>query len=62
MTTRPRAWAWYHKGQVSFSDALASVRDRLWKQSFRLSARKTDQQKLTRQLLHHFADLLCYAQ
>lgn len=58
---RPRAWAWYDKGQVSFSDALAAVRAHLWKQASWLSGRPTDPQKSTRRLLHHFADLLCYA-
>jgi hypothetical protein len=59
---RPRAWAWYHKGRVSFSDALAAVRDRLWKQTFWLSGQLTDGPKYTQRLLLHFADLLCSAQ
>jgi hypothetical protein len=59
---RPRAAAWYAKGRVSFSFALAGVRAHLWQQSFCLSGRASDSQKLRASLLHHFADLLCYAQ
>jgi hypothetical protein len=59
---RPRAAAWYSKSRVSFSDALACVRDQLWKKSFCLSVEKSDSQKLPERWLNHFADLLCYAQ
>lgn len=59
---RPRGAAWYSKSRVSFSDALACVRDRLWKKSFCMSAGKGDSQKLRDRWMNHFADLLCYAQ
>jgi len=59
---RPRACAWYAKGRPSFSDALAGVRAHLWQEGFCLSGQPTDSQKLRRDLMKHFADLLCYAQ
>ena len=59
---RVRAWAWYAKRRVSFSDALACVRAHLWKESFCLSGVPTDSQKTRRSLARHFAELLCYAQ
>jgi hypothetical protein len=58
---RPRRCAWYDKSRVSFSDALASVREVLWKESFCLSGQPTDRPKIIRRLLHHFTDLLCAA-
>jgi hypothetical protein len=60
-TVRPRGSAWYDKGRVSFSDALAGVRERLWEQSFQLSGQPIDNPKITRRLLHHFTELLCAA-
>jgi hypothetical protein len=59
---RPRGAAWYSKSRVSFSDALACVRDHLWKKSFCMSQEKYDSQKLQNRWMNHFADLLCYAQ
>jgi hypothetical protein len=59
---RVRAWAWYAKRQMSFSDALACVRAHLWREGFCLSAVQTDSRKPRRTLASHFAELLCYAQ
>lgn len=58
---RARGAAWYSKGHVSFSDALACVRDHLWKKSFCMSSGKYDRQKLHNQWLKHLTDLLCHA-
>ena len=59
---RARGAAWYAKEAVTFSDALARVRRELWQRGFRLSAKKSDRQKLPARLWKHFAELLCYAQ
>jgi len=56
-----RAAAWYTKSQATFSDALACVRDQLWK-GFSLSMPGADDQKTPTDLLNHFAQLLRYAQ
>ena len=59
---RPRGTAWYSKSRVSFSDALACVRDHLWKKSFCMSEEKYESPKFQNRWMNHFADLLCYAQ
>jgi hypothetical protein len=56
-----RTAAWYAKEQVTFADALACVRDHLWK-GFSLSGSGADNQKSPQDLLKHFAELLRYAQ
>jgi hypothetical protein len=56
-----RTAAWYAKEQVTFADALACVRDELWK-GFSLSGSGPDPQKSPNDLLNHFAELLRYAQ
>jgi hypothetical protein len=60
-TLTVRAAAWYTKSQATFSDALACVRDQLWK-GFSLSMSGADDQKIAADLLNHFAELLRYAQ
>lgn len=59
LTARPAAW--YCKEQATFSDALAEVRDQLWK-GFSLSGSAADEQINPQDLLNHFAELLRYAQ
>jgi hypothetical protein len=59
---RPRGAAWYSKSRVSFSDALACVRDHLWKKSFCMSEENYESQEFRNRWMSHFADLLCYAQ
>ena len=56
-----RAAAWYRKEQVTFSDALAGVRDQLWK-GFSLSTPGANDRKPPADLFNHFAELLRYAQ
>jgi hypothetical protein len=56
-----RKAAWYNKTQITFSDALASVRRELWR-GFSLSGTQRDSQKSNRSLINHFEELLCYAQ
>ena len=56
-----RRAAWYHKPQVTFADALACVRDELWK-GFSLSGPGADNPISSKDLLQHFAELLRYAQ
>ena len=59
---RVRQAAWYHKAQPTFADALALVRRELWTyQTFRLSADASDTMKISRALLQHLMDTLCYA-
>ena len=59
---RPRGAAWDSKSRVGFSDALACVRDRLWKKRCCMSEGKYERHKLRNRWMNHFADLLCYAQ
>jgi hypothetical protein len=60
-TLTVRTAAWYLKSQATFSDALACVRDQLWK-SFSLSRPGADDQKTPTDWLNHFSQLLRYAQ
>lgn len=54
--------AWYHKPLPTFSDALASVRQRLWKlKTFQMSTDEPDMIKIPRDLFNTWSDLLCYA-
>jgi DDE superfamily endonuclease len=54
--------AWSRKDHFTFADALALVRRELWAhQSFRLSAHAVDTTKVSRVLLQHLLDTLCYA-
>jgi hypothetical protein len=57
-----RQAAWYIKRRPTFSDALATVRQRLWHEvGFRTSLSTTDSVKVDRALLERLTDTLCYA-
>lgn len=57
-----RQAAWYVKRLPTFSDALATVRQQLWREvSFRTSCSETDSIKVDRALLDRLTDALCYA-
>lgn len=57
-----RSAAWYPKRLLTFSDALALVRHRLWAfWTFHLSYDEPDMVKVPRLLLERFNDLLCSA-
>ena len=57
-----RQAAWYVKRLPTFSDALATVRQQLWREvSFRTSCFETDSVKVDRALLDRLTDALCYA-
>lgn len=54
--------AWYQKPLPTFSDALAVVRQRLWRQrGFHTSHPQGDMQKVPNILLQRMAEALCYA-
>ena len=58
-----RQTAWYAKRLPTFSDALALVRQHLWRQPyFATSLGKMNIQKRAHLLLNRFTDALCYAQ
>ncbi|HMF58052.1 MAG TPA: hypothetical protein VK619_17035, partial [Pyrinomonadaceae bacterium] len=57
-----RQAAWYVKRRATFSDALASVRQQLWREvGFRTLHSATDSVKVDRALLDRLTDALCYA-
>jgi len=57
-----RQAAWYVKRLPTFSDALATVRQQLWREvGFRTSHAETDSVKVDRALLERLTDALCYA-
>lgn len=57
-----RQAAWYVKRLPTFSDALATVRQQLWREvGFRTSRSETDSVKVDRALLDRLTDALCYA-
>lgn len=57
-----RQAAWYVKRQATFSDALASVRQQLWREvGFHMSRSEADSVKVDRALLERLTDALCYA-
>ena len=57
-----RQAAWYVKRLPTFVDALATVRQRLWREvGFRTSRFDTDSVKVDRALLDRLTDALCYA-
>lgn len=57
-----RQAAWYVKHLPTFSDALARVRQQLWREvSFRTSGSEADSVKVDRALLERLTDALCYA-
>jgi hypothetical protein len=54
--------AWYHKEVPTFVDALALVRQQLWKlQTFQMSQVESESIKVPKQLFNVWSDLLCYA-
>jgi len=57
-----RQAAWYVKRLPTFSDALATVRQRLWGEvGFRTSRSEADSVKVDRAVLERLTDALCYA-
>jgi hypothetical protein len=57
-----RQAAWYIKRQQTFSDALAAVRQLLWREAgFHLSPSEADSVKVSRVLLERLTDAPCYA-
>ncbi len=57
-----RQAAWYIKRLPTFADALATVRQQLWRETgFRTSRSETDSVKVDRALLDRLTDALCYA-
>jgi hypothetical protein len=57
-----RQASWYVKAQPTFGDALALVRRDLWAHlHFSLSGAEDDQVKVSRALLDHLTETLCYA-
>jgi len=57
-----RATSWYSKELPTFTDAIAHVRQEIWRsQLFRTSPRTADDVKLTPALADRLLDALCYA-
>lgn len=57
-----RQAAWYIKRLPTFSDALATVRQQLWREvGFHTSRSEADSVKVDRALLERLTDALCYA-
>jgi hypothetical protein len=57
-----RASAWYNKPQPTFSDALAQVRQHLWRTwTFTTSIEKTEIVKIPTAVFEHLTEVLCYA-
>ena len=57
---QPRQAAWYAKSHLTFSDALAVVRAKLWSASFEMSRQDRDQVKIPRALLNRLTDAACF--
>lgn len=59
----PRGAAWYFKPLPTFSDALATLRERLWRCStvFARSSSDHELKEISMPLLERFVDTLCYA-
>ena len=59
----PRRAAWYFKPSLTFSDALAKVRERLWRTSglFDTSSRNYESKQIPAPLLDRLVETLCYA-
>jgi hypothetical protein len=59
----PRQASWYTKASLTFSDALALVRQRLWSapEDFATSRSGNDVVKIPRALFDRLTDTLCYA-
>jgi hypothetical protein len=61
-TCFPRRASWYAKPDLTFSDALAAVRQRLWwPKGLATSRSGNDVVKVPRVLLERLTDTLCYA-
>ncbi len=62
-TFSPRGTAWYSKPLPTFSDALATLRERLWRCSgvFARSSSDPRNKKIPTSLLDRLVDTLCYA-
>ena len=59
---RPRQASWYAKSDVTFSDAIAVVRRRLWlPEDFATSQETTELLEIPRILFERLTDTLCYA-
>jgi DDE superfamily endonuclease len=58
----PRRASWYAKPNLTFSDALGTVRHRLWwPEGFAMSEPGNDPVKVPRALVERLTDTLCYA-
>jgi hypothetical protein len=58
----PRRASWYAKANLTFSDALAAVRHRLWwPEGFVMSKTGSDLVKVPRTVLDQITETLCYA-
>jgi hypothetical protein len=57
---KPRRAAWYAKSRLTFSDALAIVRAKVWSASFETSRHDRDQVKIPRALLNRLTDAACF--
>jgi hypothetical protein len=57
---KPRHAAWYVKSHLTFSDALAIVRAKLWSASFETSRPDPDQVKIPRALLNRLIEAACF--
>jgi hypothetical protein len=61
-TCSPRRASWYAKPDLTFSDALAAVRQRLWwPKGLATSRSGNDVVKVPRVLLERLTDTVCYA-
>jgi hypothetical protein len=61
-TPRPRQASWYAKPSLTFSDAIAAVRRRLWlPEGFGTSQQTTDVLEIPRALFDRLTDTVCYA-
>jgi hypothetical protein len=57
---KPRQAAWYAKSHLTFGDALAVVRAKLWSASFETSRHDRDQVKIPRVLLNRLSEAACF--
>jgi hypothetical protein len=57
---KPRQAAWYAKSHLTFGDALAAVRAKLWSASFETSRQDRDEVKIPRALLNRLAEAACF--
>ena len=57
---KPRHAAWYAKSHLTFSDALAIVRAKLWRASFGMSRQDRDEVKIPRALLNRLTEAACF--